>query len=213
MSNKGTYLFGTGGSGMTYAKRKFGWVNKEPESTQHFRYLNKEFMGFKLDIPKDAKIVYLFSNPLDTLLSFERRGFLEGYDMAVANLQGDFETYKKLKITSLKEYIYHQKDLFMFGHHFNSFYELPNKVLFIKYEALKENIKFISRWADVTIDTDEPFVERNSDFKKCDCKTLRGMIDIHGGWVDHYNSLPDYFTNKGTDKYKFNNKTKFDYLY
>lgn len=212
MESKGTYLFGTGGSGMTYLKRKLGWVNKEPESTQHFRYLNEKFMGVKIDVPADAKIVYLFAHPFDVMLSFERRGFLAKYDMAVSNLQGDIQKYKKLKIHSLKDYINHGSDLFMFGHHFNSFYNLPNKVLFIKYEALEENIKFISRWAGITIDTDEEFKDRASDFSKTDCKTLRGLIDIHGSWADHYNNLPDYFTNKGKN-HSFKNITKFDYLY
>ena len=213
MDNKGAYLFGTGGSGMTFLKRKFGWINKQADSTQHFRYLNEKFMGVKIDIPNDVKIVYLFAHPFDTLLSFERRGFLENYDMAVANLQGDLEKYRKLKIDCLKKYVDCKQDLFMFGHHFNSFYNLPNKVLFIKYESLSENIKFISRWTDISIDTDEPFIERNSDFKKCDCSILKGMIDIHGAWADHYNNLPNYFTNNVKNKYEFKNKTKFDYLY
>lgn len=213
MGSKGTYLFGTGGSGMTFLKRKFGWVNKEPESWQHFRYLNQDCNGFRVDIPNDAKIVYLFAHPFDTMLSFERRGFLESYDMAVANLQGDYEKYRKLKITSLKEYLSHGHDLFMFGHHFNTFYNLPNRVLFIKYESLGENMKFLSRWANVSVDSDEPFIDRNSDFTKCDCITLKGLINTHGAWADHYNSLPNYFTNKGSKKYEFNNKTKFDYLY
>ncbi len=212
MDNKGTYLFGTGGSGMTYLKRKLGWTNKEPNSWQHFRYLNEEFMGFRVNVNPDNKIVYLFSHPFDTLLSFERRGFLENYDMAVANLQGDFEKYRKLKISCLKEYLSHGHDLFMFGHHFNQFYNLPNNVLFVKYEALRYKINLISRWSNVGIDSDEPFIDRNSDFTKCDCKTLRGLIDTHGAWADHYNSLPDYFTNS-SKKHGFNNKTKFDYLY
>jgi hypothetical protein len=212
LDKKGAYLFGTGGSGMTYLKRKLGWVNKEPESTQHFRYLNKEFMGVKIDIPTDSKIVYLFAHPFDVLLSFERRGFLAKYDMAVANLQGNIEKYRKLKIHNLNDYVNHQKDLFMFGHHFNSLYNLPNKVLFIKYEKLNENIKFIARWSGVSIDTNEELKDRESNFSKCDCKTLKGLIDIHGGWADHYNNLPDYFTNKGI-KHDFLNKTKFDYLY
>ncbi len=212
MENKGTYLFGTGGSGMTFLKRKLGWVNKEPESTQHFRYLNKKFMGVKIDVPTDAKIVYLFAHPFDVMLSFERRGFLAKYDMAVSNLQGEIEKYKKFKIHNLNDYLSHNTDLFMFGHHFNSFYKLPNKVLFIKYEALEQNIKFISRWAGITIDTDEGFKDRASNFSKSDCKTIRGLIDIHGGWADHYNNLPDYFTNKGKN-HLFTNKTKFDYLY
>lgn len=212
MENKGTYLFGTGGSGMTYLKRKLSWANKEPESWQHFRYLNQDYKGVRIDIPDDAKIVYLFAHPFDTMLSFERRGFLENYDMAVANLQGDFDKYRSLKITSLKEYLSHGHDLFMFGHHFNQFYNLKNNVLFIKYEALKDKIKLISRWSDVSIDSDEPFIDRNSDFTKCDCKTLKGLIDTHGAWADHYNNLPDYFTNKSKN-YQFKNKTKFDYLY
>lgn len=212
MDNKGAYLFGTGGSGMTYLKRKFNFINKEPESWQHFRYFNSSSMGVRLDIPKDVKIVYLFAHPFDTLLSFERRGFLKDYGLAVSNLQGDVEGYELFDVSNLKEYVKTKMDFFMFGNHFHRFYNLPNNVLFIKYEALKDNIDFISDWAGVPVVSEEPFSERSSDFTKCDCNTLKGLIEIHGGWADHYNKLPDSFTNKDK-KTEYDFKKRKDYLF
>jgi FkbM family methyltransferase len=207
---KYAYLFGTGGSGVTYLKRKLGWTNKEPTSHQHFRYINKPYMGINLDIPKGAKIVYLYTHPFNILLSFERRGFMEDIG-AVCNLQADHESYLKINNKNITGYLKNGVDCFMFGNHFQSFYEQhDNDVLFVKYESLKDNINYISDWAGVSIDSDELLNERNCQYEKLDQNTLISLSKIHGGWADHYNKLPNLFTNRPYKK-EYEYLKKHDY--
>ena len=71
------FLFSQGGSGTAYTLNAFDW--HEGIYGRHDRHpILKE----------DAKFVYLFNNPIDILLSFQRRKYLAGNE-AINNLQGD----------------------------------------------------------------------------------------------------------------------------
>jgi hypothetical protein len=80
---------------------------------------------------KNDKFVYLFNNPIDILLSFQRRKFLGGRE-AIKNLQGDLS----YNVKDIVEYARNNKDYFQFENHFDSFFNQANKGLFVKFEGL-----------------------------------------------------------------------------
>jgi hypothetical protein len=192
------YLFGTGGSCLTFLKRKFKFINEAPESSQHFKLFDKKYLG-RFDIKPEDKIVYSFANPYNILLSFSRRGFFTKQFALPDALNGDGKSFLKLKEPTLECYLNYGLDMFNFGNHFQCFYSLPNPVLIIKDESIDFGI--IKHWADVDIKSEEGLQKRNSNYTKIDKSVLSKMQNIHGKWAAHYEKLPTIFSNemKGLD--------------
>ena len=113
------YLFSQGGSGTKYTLLNFDW--SEGLYLRHQRIVN-----FKT---KNDKFVYIYNNPIDILMSFHRRGFLNIED-AVINLQGDVSFKPPMNLDQIAD---NGIDYFDFENHFDRFFSQKNKGLFIKF--------------------------------------------------------------------------------
>lgn len=178
---KNVFLFSQGGSGTGYTLKNFDW--HEGIYGRHDR--NPIFKN------EDDKFVYLFNNPIDILLSFQRRGFLSARE-AINNLQGDLS----YDIKDIVEYARKGKDYFQFENHFDSFFNQKNKGLFIKFEGLDKGWDEIEKFTSMSRKNAFEWLKKQSNPKILNDVQHDMLTKIYKNWIKKYNSLPDFFYNK-----------------
>ena len=146
------YLFSQGGSGTEYTLLNFDW--NEGLFSRHQRIVN-----FKT---KDDKFVYIYNNPIDILMSFHRRGFLD-IENAVINLQGDVSFKPPMSLEQIAD---NGIDYFDFENHFDRFFSQKNKGLFIKFETLDKGWDEIEKFTGLKRKTDFVWKEKVSHTDK-----------------------------------------------
>jgi hypothetical protein len=191
-----TYLYSCGGSGYTYLKHLLNWH----DPTVHNPHQRISVLG------QGVKFVYVFANPYDVLLSFEKRGYLNNVN-AVGLLQGDVNYFRAHGCKGLDHYLDLETDCFMFGHHFNSYYTNAGTGLFVKYEALADKLEAMREWAGVEYIQKIPFAKRTSDYANLPAEKRDKLRARHGRWFDHCQRLPSFFTNR-----PFNQEFVYPYL-
>ena len=181
-----THLYSPGGSGYTYLKSILDWGNAAIINNPHQR-------GALFQ--EGEKFVYIFANPYDVLLSFERRRYLHDIN-AVGLMQGDVNYFRTYGCKGLDHYLGLKKDCFRFGQHSNAYYTNPHLGLFVKYEALAERMDDIRDWSGLEFTQQVPFSRRSSNHAVLGKEMLKELYAAHGRWYDHYRRLPGFFTNK-----------------
>ena len=171
----------------------------------HERYpetINDKFLN--------SKVVYLFANPYDCLLSLARRDryLLEHaynircpipieenkFHQFCRDDRSNFPTgttEEKLEI-----YLDFGQDIYDFKDHYERWKILKNKtysIRFIKYEGLlKYGLSLFNDWWGTDIDESvwKPRM-RSSDYSKLDAKLIEKLEFLYKDWFDMYNILPD----------------------
>jgi len=74
--------------------------------------------------PVPYRIVYLYSNPFDQIISFARRGFLNNHNH-IRNMHGDVDNLSKEGPWILETYLEHGIDYFQIEDHFDTWMNMP----------------------------------------------------------------------------------------
>jgi hypothetical protein len=176
------FLFSQGGSGTEYTLLNFDW--NEGLYSRHQRTVN--FRN------KEDKFVYIFNNPINILMSFERRGFFE-IKGAVNNLQGDVSFKPPMKLSQIAD---SGLDYFHFQDHFERFMSQKNKGLFIKFEGLDVGWNEIEKFTSLKRKTEFAWKQKGSSLETHSDETISKLKNIYGDWISRYNEMPNFFYNK-----------------
>lgn len=179
-------LKGCGGSGVTYFESKY---SKNLIPTTRYGKHDKNY-GDGV-----TPIIYLYANPIDVVLSFDRRGFLYP---AIEQLNGLVEKRNSILDTGdegihawdLQEYLKHG-DLLQLEEHYEFFTKAPQKVFIIKYHVLSNEkriremlgIKSSVHWSHIN-----PRITNKEDYSMSD---LMALSQIYKDWTLRFNILPD----------------------
>lgn len=96
------------------------------------------------------KVIYLYSNPYDTILSFHSRKFMDSSNHCTY-LGGDVQFLNRNLGLGLEEFLSLRYDPFFLKQHFNSYYINGGEqysLMMVKYESLPENIDIVLEWLD-----------------------------------------------------------------
>jgi hypothetical protein len=176
------FLFSQGGSGTEYTLTNFDWT--EGLYSRHQRTVNFRSI--------DDKFVYILNNPIDILMSFERRGFLD-IKGAVLNLQGDVSFKPPMKLSQIAD---SGIDFFHFQDHFERFMNQSNKGLFIKFEGLDKGWNEIEKFTGLKRKSEFIWKDKKSRLENYSEDTINKLKTIYSDWIKKYNTLPNFFYNK-----------------
>jgi len=145
----------------------------------------------------NSKIVYLFANPYDTILSFFRRNdqggkFLESH---CKHMEGNDGYFHKKKIT-LEEFLKDPNDPFMLEDHYLEYVNNVNRnydLLVVRYDTLKyEGPKSIIDFWGLDIDPSKfKFIKRNSCWTDQSEEIQDLFYQKYGKFKDMYDQLPN----------------------
>ena len=178
------YLFSQGGTGTEYTLLNFDW--SEGIYSRHQRIVN--FRNIT------DRFVYIFNNPIDILMSFHRRGFLD-IKNAVLNLQGDVSFKPPMNLDQIAN---SNIDFFHFENHFERFFNQSNIGLFIKFEALDKGWGEIENFTGLKRKTDFVWKEKVSHLDKYSKETIDKLNLMYSSWIEKYNKLDSIFYNNFT---------------
>ena len=150
--------------------------------------------------PQNSRVVYLFANPYDTILSYFRRdkeefnsqgGFLFAH---VEHIGGDTEYFKKPDNRLLENFVKDDYDPFFLSSHLESWVlnESRNYALKImKYESLAVNgiVPFMDYW-DLPKEVSFNFKQRNSAWQRESPEIQTALRQKYGDLFDIYESIP-----------------------
>lgn len=163
--------------------------------------LNNNIQGFNRhqknpDIKNCTHVVYLYSNPYDTILSYYRRGFMSNI-IHCMNMGGDVEFFQKNKTNNLIEFLKLDKEPFEIEKHFLNYYHFNDrkyKIMFVKYEYLTNHIEKVLEWFNSKEKIkDFSFTERNSKWQNQDDEVKKLLKQKIGSHKDFIDSLPSMF--------------------
>ena len=141
------------------------------------------------------RIIYLYSNPYDQIISFDRRKFLnEKYHCL--NMGGDVKGLMKGVPWDLDKYLRGGVDHFKIEGHFESWYAVPaaHKKIFIKYECLPDVIDELTSlcklpdWFPKKVK--ENFKPRRSDWTDQDEGMQVLLFNMFGKFYDRLSAYP-----------------------
>lgn len=148
------------------------------------------------DIKGVDKIIYMYSNPYDMIISFHKRGFFNDLQHC-KNMYGDVEGLKEKLGCSLEEYLKFYKDFFKIEDHFFSYYNYEERkydIMFVKYESIQNNIPFVLKWLNSEHKEEEfVFKKRNSNWKEQPENIKNLLKNKFGDFYDFLDGLPDLF--------------------
>lgn len=116
-------------------------------------HLNNGILNFNRhrrnpDIKNCSHVIYLYSNPYDTILSYHRRGFTNDI-MHCKHMEGDVNFLKKNLTDNLLSHLNLEIDPFNIKDHFMGYFNFDKrnyKIMFVKYENLDKHINEVLRW-------------------------------------------------------------------
>ena len=158
----------------------------------------------------NSKVVYVFGNPYDCLMSLARRDMflLEHCHNMRCSIPIEKNKFHQLckddrsnfpKGTPeeiLETYLDLQQDIFKFKDHYERWKVTDNKaysIRLIKYEGLlNHGLSLFNDWWGTDIDESiwKPRM-RSSDYSKLDAKLIEKLEFLYKDWFDVYNILPD----------------------
>jgi hypothetical protein len=150
--------------------------------------------------PKDSRVVYLFANPYDTILSYFRRdkvefncngGFLFPH---TTNIGGDVDYFKNPENRIIENFLKDEYDPFFLREHYDkwaTYNERNYDLVMMRYEELSENgvSSFIDYW-DLPKNLEFKFRKRSSDWQNEPQEIQDRLKQKYGEYFDAYHSLP-----------------------
>lgn len=181
----------TPGSAGTYYMKSFLGKNYNPLKLNTHRRNPKMPKRFK------GRVVYLYSNPYDTILSYYRRGFLkEPYDHC-SHIEGDLKGIREKNKWFLQEFLKNGRDFFQLGDHFRQWFSYNGRtydILFIKYESLLQTLPQLIEWYELPKEKmlkKFHFTARNSSWRNQPREIQEGLWKIYGDHFDFLDNLND----------------------
>jgi len=190
------YLFTPGGCGTWALARFLKKMNHPPTKNTHA--LGNEIID---KLPSSSRILYVYSDPYNAILSFYKRGFLNPPYTHCRHMGGDHDAMISnghyLEAWSLEQFLRNGVDFFNLADHFRSWYtwyDLVPNVLYVKYEHLEiympeilHFLKISKNPAKFDFKCRESNWENESEYVR---NGLEKMLGRHKKFID---SLPPYF--------------------
>lgn len=148
-------------------------------------------------MPKNfkGKIIYLYSNPYDAIISFHRRGFLKKPYSHCTHIGGDLKILNQKKEWTLKEYLSLGIDCFKLQEHFRSWFDFDKRtydIMFIKYESLPTTIDKLLEWYQLpNLKNNFKFIKRRSNWKEQPKEIIDKLDLVYGEYKNYLNGLAE----------------------
>jgi len=163
--------------------------------------LNSDKDGFKhLFFPPFStndgiKYIYLFGNPIDSVISLFRRNLQHPHSKKLLKLNNNLKSINSG--TTLDQYAADGVDRFLFSEQFNNWLTGSKfyPTLILKYEKLWENLDTIYDFLDIPRSEIKAFPEkkeRNSDFNSLSKDTQNSLKNIYGDFEQYINEFDDF---------------------
>lgn len=151
-----------------------------------------------LNAAPENRIIYLTADPFDTILSFDRRGFLKNKKHC-QNMQGNVELMDKINHHGgMNGLIKFGEDPFKLEDHIDQWMGFDRRtydLMIVKYENLLYHIKDVLDFFELDSGNDRitrfqnSHVSRRSKWEQVDEKTKRGIEDIYGEYRNKWLAL------------------------
>ena len=142
----------------------------------------------------DIKYIYLFGNPIDSVISLFRRNFHYAHSIQLLS----FNKYLKAinPATTLEQYTAEGEDRFLFSEQFNNWLTGPHfyPTLFLKYEKLWDNMDTLFDFLDIPrkeINSFPAKKQRSADFSSLNKDTQDSLKKIYGDFEKYINEFDD----------------------
>ena len=144
-------------------------------------------------IPSPSRVLYLYADPFNTVLSFDRRSFLINQEHC-RNMSGDVNGLHKLVDKSLYGYLDNGIDYFDLAGHVHgwmNFWQRKYDVMFVQYEHLREHLPDILKWWDLPPEKAGLFrwKDRTANWENESKETLEKLYAMYGSHREWYYSL------------------------
>lgn len=194
--NKNKFLLSVGSSSQTYLRKVLdgvivphsenGWIGHERDASLPFL--------------KGSKVMYVFTDPFEVILSYNRRGFLNHECPHIDNIRGDADYFRSKNNWTLEKFLDNEYDFFGIEQHFYNWYNHKKRdydIMFIKYEHLKDNFDKVCDWYEVGYEYCDKyeFKKRNSNVSDQKPEILDGLENIFGDFRKKLESLPNIIIN------------------
>ncbi|MGH9024721.1 MAG: hypothetical protein ACRDWD_01175 [Acidimicrobiia bacterium] len=181
-----------GGSGTTALCRHFVDAGLElPASPDHWPYKHSPVPPSGAEVPEGFRVVYVYTDPRDAVLSLFRRGLQLGAYRIFHLRQPSREIEKRLQ--TLDEYVRAGVDDFELDQHFEAWLQHPAgyPVLFVDFDSLPGTWPAVRDF--VGLSTTYPCLEirtRRSPLSTIDRATADGLTAMYQGLLERIESLP-----------------------
>ena len=143
-----------------------------------------------------GRMVYLYSNPYTTILSYHRRGFLRKPFTHCLNIEGDLSYLSQKAIWSLEDFLEGGYDAFKIQEHFMKWYDFKDRnydIMFIKYECLPQLIGQLLEWYELpqSLANRFDFKNRNSSYEAQSENIQKKLRRIFEEYAAFLHNLPD----------------------
>lgn len=144
-----------------------------------------------------GKIIYLYSNPYNMILSFFKRGFLKSPYLHCKYIGGNLAEISKKEEWKLQEYLENGIDFFNLEKHFHNWFEFSQRnyeIMFVKYEFLQYSIEKILDWYGLPDRIDyfkSNFRKRKSNWTNQKIEIIEGLYKIYGSHKEFLDGLAE----------------------
>lgn len=151
----------------------------------------------KIDIP--AKIVYVYGDPRNQLLSFFRRGFMRAPYTHCHHVRGNVEDISVLPEWTLESYLENGVDYYDLSGHLSGWLNYNQRcyeIMFVRYEAMADKMMDILQFMDIPLMPNGfEFRARSSDWTALPDKHQEQITDMFKGYPGW--NLPDILILRG----------------
>ena len=182
------HFIGPGGCGMHFMRSLF---EDEASCFTHTRRIDS--------VQKGDKVLYIFVDPYNAVLSYDRRGFLK-QSHHVRNIEGDIEGFNQGSPWDLSKFLSNGTDFFLLYDHFNRWYmhhEREYEIAFVKYESLSTSMDSVCEFFGLP-HKQFSYKARNSDWNNLDEQELAMLQSMYGDYHKVWSELPDFFIHKSS---------------
>ena len=168
-----------------------GWLDKIIKKRKFI--LNSRLTP--INVPSDARGVYLFGNPYNSIMSMFKRGQNDSDFIETICRMLCVECPEQLlnKKSNLDDFLDVGYDFLKLEEHFdNWFHNLPNNFIMVKYEGIAESSGIISQFLNIPVNT-EKLTRRSSDYLKLNNSTQEKLRTILGSLNEKICNLPNIY--------------------
>ena len=141
---------------------------------------------------KPVKVLYIFGNPYNQLLSFHRRGFLRSPYLHCQHVSGDVGGISQELEWSLDTYLANGRGYLNLKEHFLGWMthsQRTYQIMFVKYENMPDHIQELSDWFG--IDAPFNFTPRQSDILRQPAHIVNSLRKMFEDYMYIVASIPD----------------------
>jgi len=148
----------------------------------------------------DFKIIFVFGNPYDILISLFRRNYCSAttkkYNFGFPETKVMKEKHKELTGLSLQEYLEKGKELTGIEEYFNSYKDakVDYPILMIRYESMWSNLDKIFDFLNISKDLVNEFPrekQRQSDWRELPDHLKDKLVSRYGNFYKRIEDFPD----------------------